>query len=364
MLETAAGGGPALTEVIIKGNSQENFHARIGDPDVEALVAVFAQYSFGHVRTIDLSWNDITDKGCQALAGLLRASPKITRLNLAYNSIGEAGITVLSEALIANNKLLFLDVRGNKVGDHGGLEIAKMLCANKSVRSVELGNMDLGHRTLTMLGEALKRNGALTHLNIDRPLLFSAQEEAIEQVAMGLRHNKALLSLSIKQAGIRARGCYLLCDNLALNSTLHTLDLSSNKLPEDAGPSISKLLTLSQSLSTLHLANNQLGDRGCTALSDALATNRTVTDLDVAYNSIAADGLMQLAGAIQQQAGLTKLRVWGNDLQAESTSQLAYACQQCRGLKECDMLVQIVDDTPNAVLKITQESHCYQTGQV
>lgn len=66
-------------QVIIKGNSQENFHARIGDPDVEALVAVFAQYSFGHVRTIDLSWNDITDKGCQALAGLLRASPKVIR---------------------------------------------------------------------------------------------------------------------------------------------------------------------------------------------------------------------------------------------------------------------------------------------
>jgi hypothetical protein len=56
--------------------------------------------------------------------------------------------------------------------------------------------------------------------------------------------------------------------------------------------------------------------------------------------------------------------VWGNDLQAESTSQLAFACQQCRNLKECDMLVQIVDDTPNAVLKITPETHSYQTGKV
>ena len=53
--------------------------------------------------------------------------------------------------------------------------------------------MDLGHRTLTMLGEALKKNNSLTSLNIDRPLLFSAQEEAVEQVAMGLRHNSALL---------------------------------------------------------------------------------------------------------------------------------------------------------------------------
>ena len=61
------------------------------------------------------------------------------------------------------------------MGDHGGLEIAKMLCENKAVRAAELGNMDLGHRTLTMLGEALKRNKTLTSLNIDRPLLFSAQ---------------------------------------------------------------------------------------------------------------------------------------------------------------------------------------------
>jgi Ran GTPase-activating protein (RanGAP) involved in mRNA processing and transport len=250
------------------------------------------------------------------------------------------------------------------VGDHGGLGIAQMLCENSTLLSAELGNMDLGHRTLTMLGEALKRNSTLEVLSIDRPLLFSAQEEAIEHVAMGLRENTGLRALSIKHAGIRERGCYFLCDNLALNHTLNTLDLSSNKLPEDAGPSLAKLLNLSQGLSTLLVSNNQLGDRGCTALADALARNQGITDLDVAYNDIGQEGLIQLAAAIQEQASLVKLCVWGNDLQAESTSQLAFACQQCRNLKECDMLVQIVDDTPNAVLKITPETHSYHAGKV
>jgi hypothetical protein len=67
----------STAQVIIKGNSPEHFHQRIGDPDVEALVAAFTQHGFGHVRTIDLSWNNITDKGCQSLAGLLRASPQV-----------------------------------------------------------------------------------------------------------------------------------------------------------------------------------------------------------------------------------------------------------------------------------------------
>jgi len=62
---------------VIKGNSKDNFHKRIGDADVIAIVAAFTQLGCGSVHTLDLSWNDITDKGCGAIAELLRSNATV-----------------------------------------------------------------------------------------------------------------------------------------------------------------------------------------------------------------------------------------------------------------------------------------------
>mmetsp|Transcript_48494 Transcript_48494/g.75743 ORF Transcript_48494/g.75743 Transcript_48494/m.75743 type:complete len:97 (-) Transcript_48494:88-378(-) len=95
----------------------------------------------------------------------------------------------------------------------------------------------------------------------------------------------------------------------------------------------------------------------------ALSSNSSVTDLDIAYNEIGLEGIKQLASAIQSQGRLQRLRAWGNDLQADSTAALASACQRLDSLRDCDVLVQIIDDEPHAVCKITPETY-YVPGQV
>ena len=161
--------------------------------------------------------------------------------------------------------------------------------------------MDLGHKTLTMLGISLKNeNLNLSRLNLDRPILFSCQEESIEHLAMGMRFNRSIRAFSMRNAGLRDRGCYLLCDNLCLNSTLQELDLASNRLPEDAGMSLCKLLSDNSSIQRLNLANNELHDRGCEHISVALGDYPNIMHLDLAHNgkdspkfSIVTEALIQ-----------------------------------------------------------------------
>jgi hypothetical protein len=355
----ATGEPPSIIE--LKGNSREMYNNRLHDKDVECIVMALEASSHSLITTLVLPWNRLTDVGCMCIVEYLKGENSISRLDLSYNDIGEEGGKAVAGLLKSNKTLAHLALNGNKVGDKGGLMMAQALCENTTLRTAELSNMELGHQTLGMMGIALSKNQSLLVLNIDRPCLFSCQEEAIEHLGMGLRVNTSLRSLSLKNAQVHDRGCFLLCDNLVLNYSLTELDLSSNKLTEDCGPSLAHLLERNEHISKLYLANNELHDRGCTALSQSLSNNASITDLDVAYNGIDNDGLLQLASAVHTHGLLTRLRAWGNLIKPQSTAALAYACQQLKGLKSCDILVQLIDEVPNAVRKVTPDTF-YQPG--
>ena len=258
-LDHGAAQGTPLDGISLRGNSREMFAQRALDADLEAILKALVACPDVMCRTLDLSWNEITDAGVKMIADFLKADDRIMRLDLSYNQMGEQGARAIAEMLHSNKRLFHLYLSGNKIGDLAGLELAKAIGNNSTLRTAELGNMDLGHKTFTMLGISLKNAAInLSKLNLDRPILFSCQEEAIEHLAMGLRYNRSLSALSLRNAGLRDRGCYLLCDNLSLNNTLRELDISSNKLTEDCGMSLAKLLSDNASIERLCLANNEL----------------------------------------------------------------------------------------------------------
>jgi Ran GTPase-activating protein (RanGAP) involved in mRNA processing and transport len=352
VLDDGAEGGTPLGEIVLRGNSREMFHRRVLDLDLEAIIMALQSLPDAPCNTLDLSWNDISDAGIAKLAEFLKTDERIMRLDLSYNQMGEQGANAMAEMLTINKRLFHLYLTGNKVGDIGGLALAQAIGNNTTLRTAELGNMDLGHKTFTMLGISLKNEYLnVSRLNLDRPVLFSCQEESIEHLAMGFRYNKSVQSFSMRNASLRDRGCYLLCDNLCLNSTLQELDLASNKLTEDAGTSLCKLLSDNGRIQRLNLANNELHDRGCEHLSVALADYPNVMDLDLAYNGIMGYGLLKLVEALHQHNSLESLRLWGNELDPESTAALALLCERMDSLRECDVLVQMVDHVPMPVLK-------------
>ena len=354
--DAVASGDPRLDEIVLRGNAREMFSRRVLDVDLEAILAALAACPDAMCPTLDLSWNDITDVGIGKLAEFLKTDERIMRLDLSYNQMGEEGAKAMADMLNVNKRLFHLYLTGNKVGDLGGLALAQAVGGNSTLRTAELGNMDLGHKTFTMLGISLKNeNLNLSRLNLDRPILFSCQEESIEHLAMGMRFNRSIQSLSMRNAGLRDRGCYLLCDNLCLNSTLRELDLASNRLTEDAGISLCTLLSDNSSIQRLNLANNELHDRGCEHISDALGDYPNIMHLDLAYNGIMGYGLLKLVEALRRHNSLESLRLWGNELDPESTAALALLCEHLDTLQECDVLVQMVDHVPMPVKK--QDAH-------
>jgi len=243
---------------------------------------------------------------------------------------------------MVNNSLKELKMSGNCIGDIGGMTVAQMLSANKGLTSLDLGSTDVGHKTLTLIGTALRENQTLTSLNLDRPLLFSLGEEAMGHVGQALVWNTALKTLSLQKHGLTDRGCARLCDNLIYNTTLTDLTLASNKLTVESAHSLAGLLSRRKDMKRLNLGSNSLDDEAARRFSAALPDHPELTDLDISNNRIEDEGMYALAGALAQQGRMHRLRMWGNKFGPKSTSLLANILPDLP-LYDCDVLIQVVD---------------------
>ncbi|MBO8711895.1 hypothetical protein INP24_14275, partial [Staphylococcus aureus] len=80
-------------------------------------------------------------------------------------------------ALHKNAGLKALRLNGNKIGNRGGMFFAQMLQINTTLEALDLGDTDLTTESVIALATVLTANKTLKALNVNRPLLFSEQEE-------------------------------------------------------------------------------------------------------------------------------------------------------------------------------------------
>jgi len=69
------------------------------------------------LRALDLSNNRLGDRGCEALAGMVRQTTSLQILFLSDNSIGDAGSWFLGSAFSVNSSLQMLDLDVNPISE-------------------------------------------------------------------------------------------------------------------------------------------------------------------------------------------------------------------------------------------------------
>ena len=118
------------------------------------------QHNQGFCRKLNLSKNQITDKGVEHLAtALTQTNCKVNSLNLGENEITDKGVYLLSIALKHSNcKLNTLDLSNNRITDKG----VKYLSAALTHKNCKLNSLSLSDNETT--DEGVKSiNTALAH---------------------------------------------------------------------------------------------------------------------------------------------------------------------------------------------------------
>lgn len=300
---------------------------RVDDDTLDCLVdAIVQQHKY---TAVDLRYNRITDAGAEELARLLQNAPQLVELNLMCNELSDRGAALIAGALRGNRTLRSLRMNGNKIGDAGGMHFAQMLQVNEALQELDLGDCDLGIEAFIALVTVMRQNSTVTSLNLNRPLLWTKQEEHVYHIAQMLKVNKTLRELHLQKCDITDWGAQRLSETLADNRTLLVLDLSANRITRDGAKALAQVVKADTGLLVLDLANNRIEDDGAIHLSRSLsAYNRTMKVLNVQHNNIAQDGLCTLAEMMKVNYSVERLFVWGNKLNLASCTVRPEKCHQ------------------------------------
>ena len=101
--------------------------------------------------------------------------------------------------------------------------------------------------------------------------------------------------------------------NLILNqNTLHTLDLTLNRIGDKGAMKIADSLYQSPSIHTLNLSKNSINDEGAIAIADSLRENTSIHTLNLSNNLITDKGAKALAKALRKNTSIHTLNLSNN----------------------------------------------------
>ena len=130
-------------------------HCASPGEDVRALAAALEENST--LTSLDLSWNEIGDKGATSMAAALEKNSTLTSLDLSENEIGHIGAASLAAALQKNSTLTSMSLRGNDIGDEG---VASLAAALEKNYALEVLDCNLPGTIKEQVNQLLARNMA------------------------------------------------------------------------------------------------------------------------------------------------------------------------------------------------------------
>jgi len=298
-----------------------------------------------YVRSLDLRYNNITDDGCLEIANLISCNKFIEEINLMCNDFGAEGAGHLAKSLFNNTTLKVLRLNGNKIGNKGGMAFAQALQINTTLKSLDIGDADLTMECLIALATVLRENHSLEAINVNRPLLWTVQEEPTDHFTRMIKVNRGLKELHMQKFNMRDFGACRFAENLMHNFTLTYLNLNCNRITRDGMKELAKVLKLNTALKVLDLGYNRLEDDGAISLAEAIGTYNTILEcLNIVYNNIGPKGLCAIAEALNFNSTLTSLYIWGNHFDdAVNTAFSSHLHSERLQGHNCDVGSYVVD---------------------
>ena len=186
--------------------------------------------------------------------------------------------------------------------------------------------------------------------------------EAADNIAAVLSQNTYLNELYLANNYIEASDIIVLCKGMSKISDLTHLDMSCNKITDEAAHDIAALLSHNPELKELDLSNNLMQATGATrifnviianlnkmnicnnvitdeaadAMANFLSQSSKLKEFDVSYNYIRAVGAVKIFQAIKR-SNVSKLNMSNNMITDDATHDITAALSKRTKLKEVNL---------------------------
>ena len=190
----------------------------IGDSGCMAIASALMEHKT--LADLRLQCNYIGTAGARRLGSCLKANRALTALNLYHNDLGVDGVRELAAAFVdgGNTTLSTLVLSATQPGELGGVAIAAILFDNSSLTRLDMSGQangcGIGSIGARKLAAALRRNAALTNLNVEgngigdagvRAIAKALREENRTMKALGIEHGNNIDDPAVAEEARLAR---------------------------------------------------------------------------------------------------------------------------------------------------------------
>lgn len=274
------------------------------------------------------------------LAKGLAANYSLTSLELYRCNLDEPAITALAQALSVNKYLRYLGLGRNRFYTAGGVLIAECLKVNQTLTAIDLSWNELRDEFAVSFAEMLLMNNSLQKVILDKNKISG---DGVAALSHALTSNRKIRFFSINQNLLNAVGATFLGKALVANanSSLQTLDVSSNAVSQEGMFSFFSALTTAPrplTLVTLNLAYNKIGP-AVMILGSALQSMPLIRELNLEYTYLElTPQLVEFSKALSSHSSLVTVSFARNPSLGDlGVDCLCEAMAMLSTLKYCDL---------------------------
>ena len=342
----------------------------ITDKGVPALALVLSTNS--KLQELDISHNYLKAKSISKIFKRL-GNLNLTKLNLSNNVIGEQAADMVGNFLSKNTKLKELDISCNNLYESGTKALCKRITNLSKLIKLKVGGNDFTHLAAHVVATVLLHNIYLEEIDISDNTLLAAGAisifngmkniftlrnvntshnwitcEAAGNIAAILSQNTHLRKVYLSKNYLAANGIITLCRAMNNIQYLTHLDISCNKITDEAAHDIANFLYHNPELEVVDLSNNLMQTPGTRIVCKAIkiltnlktlnVSNNIITDeaaddivllhstslqrLDLSYNNISMSGTIRIFKVMRYIKNLT-IDINHNAIPDETTDKLA-----------------------------------------
>jgi len=308
---------PGLVRDVIDTDVHTNHHLHLSDHIFQLLKASKMQFLLNIDGKEHLRWyrTGIKTEHSKFIANRLVNNFVVRSLDISYNPVGDKGIFYLCMALEQNSTLENLNLDATGITDAGAADIAALFRSEKNFSLAVLGlsQNSISYDGMILISEALENNTTLRTLTVDQetdPASLGKKKAIIEiNKLSGNEFKKGSMSFDIYKKESKSICLYrknfntyhmiIATPMLAKNHLLTDLNISHNAIG-DGIEYFSKMLATNTTIRKLNLSNCMISDGGVRHIADALTKNFVLVNLNIAQNKFTEIGVHFLSFALKE----------------------------------------------------------------
>ncbi|EGG14190.1 hypothetical protein DFA_11959 [Cavenderia fasciculata] len=190
----------------------------------------------------------------------------------------------------------------SKVVHHIATLIQKSRC-----KSIKLSAFQNGQQTLYPKLADLKGKGQFHYLEEIDIGGSRAGDLAVVSIEQFINHSQSKITvLNLESCALGQKGLTSLCVALASNNTIHTLNLSFNRIGDEVS-GLTNLVATKKNITSLNLNENRIAHHGGIAISQLLDQSDHLKTLILSTNPFSSTSLALILSSISQNIGLEKV---------------------------------------------------------